>query len=63
MGKTIRLEASVYGRLEQFRDKRETYSDAVGRLLTIRDGLASLTRTIEGVTEYAEFQRRKLAAT
>lgn len=60
MGQTIRLSAPVYDRLERFRDKRETFSGAVNRLLTIRDGIASLTQTIEGVTEFAKYQKERL---
>jgi len=60
MSHTIRLEAPVYDRLEQFRGKKETFSQAVNRLLDIRDGIASLTSVIEGMESYAKFRAKKL---
>ena len=60
MSQTVRLEAEVYDRLEQFRGKKETFSQAVNRLLDIRDGVATLTNTIEGMHNYAEFRAKKL---
>lgn len=36
MPKTVRLEGDVYTRLEIFRSKRETFSEAVARLLDIQ---------------------------
>jgi len=62
MSQTVRLEAPVYDRLEQFRGKKETFSQAVNRLLDIRDGVATLTSTIEGMQAYAEYRAKKLQA-
>jgi len=35
MSKTIRVDDSVYGELEEFRGKRETFSQVIERLLAI----------------------------
>lgn len=35
MSKTIRVENGVYNELEELRDKRETFSEVIGRLLSI----------------------------
>ena len=37
MSHTIKLEDQVYDKLERFRGKKETYSQAVGRLLLAGD--------------------------
>lgn len=60
MAKQIRLSDGVYNQLDQFRGKRETFSAAVNRLLIIRDGIDSLTMTIEGAKQFAEFRAKKL---
>lgn len=63
MSKTIRLEVPVYDRLELFREKRETFSSVVNRLLNIRDGVITLVSTIAGMENYAEYRSKKLQTT
>jgi len=58
--KTIKLEEPVYNRLDQFRGKRETFSQAVERLLTLLDRVGELRSVLEGQIEYAEFKRKQL---
>ena len=58
--KTIKLEEPVYHRLDQFRGKRETFSQAVERLLTLLDRVGELRSVLEGQIEYAEFKRKQL---
>ena len=60
MTKTIKLDDVVYQQLDQFRGKHETFGGAVKRLLDIRDGVDSLTMTMEGMRSYAEFRAAKL---
>jgi len=42
MSKTIKIEDKVYQKLDEIRGKRETFSQVVERLLTIREGLAGI---------------------
>jgi len=56
MSKQIRLEDEVYDQLEAIRDKRETFSEVVARLIKIHDGLGLLTSTIQGQKAYREYQ-------
>jgi len=58
--KTVKLEEPVYNRLDQFRGKRETFSQAVERLLTLLDRVGELRSVLEGQIEYAEFKRKQL---
>ena len=60
MTKTIKLDEPVYDRLEKFRGKRETFSGAVDRLMTIVNVLATLSTTIEGTMQYAEWNKKRL---
>lgn len=46
MDRTIKLREDVYNRLEEVRGKRETFSEAVGRLLFIRDTIAGVADTL-----------------
>lgn len=48
MPKTIRIDTRTYERLEQFRGKRETFTKAVDRLLTLLDRVGALRPIIEG---------------
>jgi len=62
MSKQIRLEDEVYEKLESIRDKRETFSEVVGRLIKIYDSLGLLTSTIQGNKALRESQAKKLGA-
>ena len=60
MSKTVKLEDSVYNRLEDFRDKRETKSQAVDRLLTMQEGIVGLQNVLEGQINFQEWKEREL---
>ena len=60
MSKTIKLEDSVYTRLETFRNKRETFSASVDRLLDTSKRVGELLSQIEGSLKYAERQSEQL---
>jgi len=57
----VMLSEEVYDKLEAIRDKRETFSEAVARLLLIHDGLGLLTSTIQGQKAHREFQAERLS--
>lgn len=56
MLKTIKVSPVVYARLENFRGKHETFSQAVDRLLVIREGLYTLSNVVSGTKAYGEWQ-------
>ena len=56
MSHTIKLEDHIFNQLEDFRDKRETYSQAVERLLGLPAGILSLAGLLEG---QAALEQRK----
>ncbi|MFH0913866.1 MAG: hypothetical protein V1849_01075 [Chloroflexota bacterium] len=60
MSHTVRLEDEVYLRLEATRAKRETFSQAVSKLLDLLTSIGELMNTIEGQRAYTEHQKREL---
>jgi len=46
MSKTIKLDNEVYRRLEEIRGKRETFSGAVERLLSVLEGFRMIGNVI-----------------
>lgn len=52
MSRTIRLEDSVYTALEAIRGKRETFSEAVGRLIALLLKVGELKDVVEGAGAY-----------
>lgn len=52
--KTIWLRDETYNRLEQFRDKRETFSEAVERLLELPRRIRDLANILEGQVAFQE---------
>lgn len=60
MSKTIKLDDDVYERLERWRGKRETFSDAVARLQRIHEAVGSLQDIIEGQIAFQAGQRERL---
>jgi len=52
MGKTIKLEESVYFELDEIRVKGETFSQAVARLLDLRRMLSQLDPILRGQQAY-----------
>lgn len=57
MSKTIKLHNGVYAELEKFRDKRETFSDAIKKLLETRPKVFELITFLEGQLRFREWQR------
>ena len=60
MSKTIKLEDQVYSTLDEFRDKHETYSQAVERLLALLSKVGELRSILEGQVNYAQFKATEL---
>ena len=60
LSKTIRLEDDVYARLEAVQLRRETFSQTVGRCLTLLEKLGDLMNTVEGGLAYAEWRTKQL---
>lgn len=60
MPKNIQLRDEVYTRLESFRGKRETFSEAVDRLLTLLEKVGELRDVLEGHIAFREGQRERL---
>lgn len=59
MSKTIKLEGGVYQRLEEIRGKRETFSQAVERLISVMEGFKHLTDITEGTKEYHSWKDKQ----
>lgn len=60
MSKTIRLEDQVYNDLDEIREKRETFSQSIERLLKVQVKVSELVMVLEGSTKLPEFQQDKL---
>jgi len=60
MLKSIKVEEAVYNKLDELRGKRETFSQVVGRLIVIKEGIAGLVNVLEGNKAYAEYTAKKL---
>jgi len=58
--KTVKLEQEVYDELEKFRDKRETFSQAIGTLLGARIRIWQLVDVLEGSLRFQELKAEKL---
>ena len=56
--KTIKLEEDTYHQLDQLRRKRETFSEAVKRLILLREGMLGLSSVLGGFKAYAEYEER-----
>ena len=59
MSKTIKLDDQVYQDLEEFRDKRQTFSEAVENLLGARAQFCQLINVLEGRIRFEEWKRQK----
>ena len=62
MSHTIKLEDRVFNQLETFRDKRETYSQAVERLLAVKLEVMELVCILDGSARFEDWKRGKLEA-
>lgn len=60
MNKTIKVEERVHQELDDFRAKRETFSQVIDRLLTIAKALLSIQTTVEGARNYALYIKSKI---
>lgn len=60
MSKNIQLQDEVYTRLESFRGKRETFSEAVDRLLTMLSKVGELRDMLEGQIAFANHRKELL---
>ncbi len=60
MPRNIQLSLEVYQKLEGFRGKRETFSEAVDRLLTMLGKMGELRDILEGGIKYDEWKRQEL---
>ena len=60
MSKLVRMSDEVYDRLEAIRDKRETFSEVVERLVKIHDKLGMITALAQGQLAYQEYLNEQL---
>ena len=59
MPKNIQLKDEVYARLESVRGKRETFSETVELLLSLREKITELVSVLEGQIKFHEWQKQK----
>jgi len=60
MTKLIRVEDRIYNHLEQIRDKRQTFSQVIEELLTLRGSLFNMINVLEGQLKYNEWKAKRL---
>lgn len=60
MSRTIKVDNQVYEQLEQLRRKRETFSQAVDRLLKVYETLSQAVGIMEGQVSFIDWQREQL---
>ena len=60
MSKSIKLSESVYEKLREFQGKRESFSKAVERLLTMRAKVGELRDVLEGQIAFTNHKREQL---
>jgi len=61
MRKTIKIDEKVYLKLDDFRDRHETFSEAVERLLAAQDMALQLASILEGQFKFQEWKYARLA--
>jgi len=59
MKHSIKLDDQVYLDLERIREKRETFSEAVERLLRVRYELALIASLVEGSKNYRDWKKEQ----
>lgn len=52
MSKVIRLDNDTYDRLQELLERRQTYSDAVDKLLRARQTMLECMSVLEGALQY-----------
>jgi len=60
MSKSIKLSEPVYEKLREFQGKRESFSEAVGRLLTMLEKVGELRDVLEGQIAFRNHQKERL---
>lgn len=60
MSKAIKVEDQVYLELDLIRDKGETFSQVVERLLQARVKMFEMLSMVEGVLRYQEWKQKQL---
>ena len=60
---SIKVTEDVHARLCEFQGKKETFSQAIGRLLSVWEGFHSLSQTIGGMHEYADWKKKQAQKT
>ena len=60
MSHTVKLEDRIFNQLESFRDKRETFSQAVERLLAVKREILEAMNVLDGQIKFREWQREEL---
>lgn len=60
MSRSIKVSQQTYERLLNFQRKRETFDQAVARLLAIHEVAGNLATIIEGNIAFREGQRERL---
>ena len=56
----IRVSDEVYNKLQAFQDKRESFSQAVERLLTLMEKMGELRNILEGGKKFEEWRLEQL---
>lgn len=60
MSKSIKVSQEVYNKLLVFQDKRETFSQAIERLLTLMEKMGELRNILEGGKKFEEWRAEQL---
>ncbi len=60
MRKTIKVDEQVYNDLDNFREKRETFSQAIVRLLALMSKVGELRSILEGGIKYEQWRKDEL---
>ena len=61
MSKSIKVSDEVYNQLLAFQDKRETFSQAIERLLALIEKMGELRDILEGGKRFEEWKQEQLA--
>ncbi len=60
MSRAIKVEDQVYTKLDLIRDKGETFSQIIERLLEARLKMFEMLSMVEGVLRYQEWKQKQL---
>ena len=60
MSKSIKISEEVYNKLLQFQDKRETFSQAIERLLSLMEKMGELRNILEGGKRFEDWKQEQL---